>query len=310
MGLFPNPIKVFKSTIDFVEDTSKMVVKTTVTAVDTTVKVTEVAAVNTYGFQAAVTRIALEKTFDGAKFGLKLLDKGLDALTHPGSPHPPASQGLKFSETKSACDLAYKRTNSKVNDVYQFPDGKRWKVVDVKTDAKTGFRAIALKPVDPHDQRIVVAFSGSDEGKDWDDNIEQGIGLPTAQYKEALDFAGKWKSIGGNNVILTGHSLGGGLASYASIKTNLRATAVNAAPLALDHLGLNPFDARRIMQYYVPGEALSVVNKANPLDIRPGFNIPVQGKYSIADPRSIGRNHSLDSVVPNISAPKYIGNFS
>ncbi len=100
--------------------------------------------------------------------------------------------------------------------------------------------------------------------------------------------------------------MGGGLASYASIKTDLHATAINSAPLALDHLGLNPFDALRITQYYVPGEALSVVNKLNPLDIRPGFGIEVQGKDSILDPRSIGSNHSLGNVAPDISKPTYV----
>ena len=111
-------------------------------------------------------------------------------------------------------------------------------------------------------------------------------------------------------MILTGHSLGGGLAPYASIKTDLHATAVNSAPLALNHLGLNPLDALRITQYYVPGEALSILNEANPLDIRPGFGIEVQGRNSILDPRSIASNHSLDNVAPGIPAPKYIGNFN
>ena len=52
------------------------------------------------------------------------------------------------------------------------------------------------------------------------------------------------------------------------------------------------------------------MNKANPLDIRPGFGIQVQGKDSILDPRSIGSNHSLDNVAPDIDAPKYVGNFN
>ena len=322
MGLsFPNPIDAVKNVAHFVEDAGEAVVKTTVNAAETAFDATEHAAVKSFQFEAAVTRFALDKTWDGAKAvaattaglaekGADLVAKGWDVATHPGDPNPPAAQGLKFSETKSASDLAYKSSNSKVNDVYQFPDGKQWKVAEVKNDPNTGFRAVALKPSDANDKRVIVAFSGSDEGKDWGDNIKQGVGLPTAQYDEAVDFANKWKASDGNNVILTGHSLGGGLASYASIRTDLHATAVNGAPLALDHLGLNPFDALRITQYYVPGEALSVVNKANPLDIRPGVNIAVEGRDSILDPRSIGSNHSLDNVAPDIPAPKYIGNFN
>ena len=306
----PNPVDVVKTVARKAEDVGETVVKTTVNITETTIEVGKDTVVSTVKFQADITRIGLEKTLDATKAGINLFEKGFDAVTHPGDPNPPSAQGLKFSETKSACDIAYKSSNSKVNDVYQFPDGKQWKVVDVKEDPQTGFRAVALRPVDPNDKRVVVAFSGSDEGKDWDDNLKQGVGLSTAQYDQAVAFADKWKAVGGSDTILTGHSLGGGLASYASIKTDLRATAVNSAPLALNHLGLNPFDALRITQYYVPGEALSVVNEANPLDVRPGANIAVQGEYSILDPRSIGRNHSLDSVAPDIPAPKYVGNFN
>ncbi len=327
MGLsIPNPISAAKDVLNHVEDAGKAVVKTTVNVTKATVDVTEAvvkttgnAAVSGFQFEASMTKFALQKSFDEAKSvasktagiterGINLAGRAIDSVTHPGNPNPPAAQGLKFSETKSASDLAYKSSNSKVNDVYQFPDGKQWKVVDVKNDPNTGFRAVALKSLDPNDKRVIVAFSGSDEGKDWGDNIKQGVGLPTAQYGEAVDFANKWKATDGNNVILTGHSLGGGLASYASIKTDLHATAVNSAPLSLNHLGLNPLDALRITQYYVPGEALSVENKANPLDIRPGFGIEVQGRNSILDPRSIGSNHSLDNVAPDIPAPKYLGN--
>jgi Mbeg1-like len=267
-------------------------------------RATENIAFNSLKFQADITRIGLESAWNGTqKVGstaARISAQGFDRITHPGNPNPPAAQGLKFSETKSAAGLAY---DAKLGETYRFPDGKQWQVVDVQDDAKTGFRAIALKPSDPNDNRVIVAFAGTRDGKDWKANIGQGLGLPTGQYNQAVRFADEWKAASGNNVILTGHSLGGGLASYASIKTGLRATAVNSAPLALDHLGLNPLAARRITQYYVPGEALSVLNKNNPLDIRPGNSIAVQGKYSILDPRSVGRNHSLDSVAPNIPAP-------
>ncbi len=315
-----NPVDTVKDVVNTVQDAGSSAVSTTVDLAETAFDTAENAAVNTIRFQADMTRFALEKTWDGAQTvgrgaadlaerGVDLAARGFHSATHPGNPNPPAAQGLEFSETKSASDLAYKGSDSKVGDVYQFPDGNRWQVADVEENPETGFRAVALKPLDPSDERVIVAFSGSDEGKDWGDNIKQGVGLSTAQYDAAVDFANKWKASDGDNVILTGHSLGGGLASYASIKTDLHATAVNSAPLALNHLGLNPLDALRITQYYVPGEALSVVNDANPLDIRPGVNIAVQGRDSILDPRSVGSNHSLDNVAPGIPAPEYIGNF-
>lgn len=270
----------------------------------------EHAAVTAIKLEATFIRFGIEKSFDGAKkvaiTAAKVTVKGADIATHPGLSNPPAAQGLEFSETKSACDLAYKGNKG---DVYKFPDGKKWQVVDVNDDPKTGFRGVALKPVDPNDKRVIVAYAGTSgglTGPDWQTDFKQAAGLPTEQYKEAVDFANKWKAVAGNNVILTGHSLGGGLASYASIKTGLHATAVNAAPLALNHLGLNPAAAKRITQYYVPGEALSVENRINKADVRPGYQIPVRGKDSILDPRSIGSNHSLDHVAPSIPAPEKV----
>ncbi|MET0751893.1 MAG: Mbeg1-like protein [Pyrinomonadaceae bacterium] len=267
-------------------------------------RVTENIAVSTIRFQADMTRAGLERAWNGAQAAgstaVRFTAAGFDRVTHPGDPNPPAAQGLQFSETKSAAGLAY---DANLGEVYRFPNGKQWQVVDVQDDSRTGFRAIALKSTDPNDERVIVAYAGSRDGRDWRANIGQGLGLPTRQYRQAVEFAEKWEATSGGNVILTGHSLGGGLASYASIKTGLRATAVNSAPLALDHLGFNPLAAARITQYYVPGEALSVLNRNNPLDIRPGNGIAVQGRYSIFDPRSIGRNHALDAVAPDIPAP-------
>lgn len=337
MGLsIPNPINTVKHTVDRIGDAGKAVVhktvnagkafagktvgaaKTTVKVVEATAGVTKDVAIGTLKFEASLTKFALNKAWDKtqavasaagnvAHRGVELAGRGLDKVSHPGFAHPPASQGLEFSETKSASELAYKRSNSKIGDVFEFPGGKQWRVADVQNDPKTGFRAVALKPVDASDKRTIVAFAGSDEGRDWDDNLLQGAGITPKQYKQAVDFTNKWKASDGNNVILTGHSLGGGLASYASIKTDLRATAVNSAPLALNHIGFNPLDARRITQYYVPGEVLTTENIANNTDIRPGWGIPVQGKDSIFDPRSVVSNHSLDHVAPDIPEPKYIG---
>ena len=271
----------------------------------------EHAAVKSLQFEASVVRFGIEKSFDGAKnvgtTAVRASVNAFDKVTHPGDPNPPAAQGLKFSETKSASSLAY---GAKTGEIYQFPDGKQWKVVDLSEDKKSGFRAIALKPVDPSDQRTVVAFAGTDpkSGKDWITDVKQGLGFQTKQYQEAVDFANKWKANAGDNVVLTGHSLGGGLASFASIKTGLHATALNSAPLALNHLGGNPFSSAvrnnpKITQYYVPGEVLTDLDVANSLDVRPGNKIAVQGKYSILNPLASVLNHTGASAAPGIPAP-------
>lgn len=262
------------------------------------------AAIGTMRFQANVTRFGIERTWDLAQGAGDLAGRAINSLTHPGDPNPPAAQGLTFAETKGASQLAY---SANVGETYRFPDGTTWNVVDVQDDPQSGFRAIALKPTDPADRRTIVAFAGTQDGTDWRNNIQQGLGLPSRQYSQAVDFANKWRAIDGNNVRLTGHSLGGGLASYASIRTNLPATAVNAAPLALNRFSLNPFenrrDAARITQYYVPGEALTAFDDAAVSNVRPGNSIAVRGRGSILDPRSVLGNHGIENVAPDIPLP-------
>lgn len=236
--------------------------------------------------------------------------RGLNQLTHPGNPNPPGAQGLSFAETKNASALAY---DAKVGDKFQFADGGKWKVVDAQDDKKTGFRAIALQSLDPNDKRTIVAFAGTDpkSGKDIGTDVGQAVGINTKQYKQAADFAQKWKNVAGDNAILTGHSLGGGLSSYASIKTGLRATALNSAPLALNHLGGNPLKSSvrnnpKITQYYVPGEALTALDQNNPLDVRPGNKIAVQGRYSNLNPLAPLLNHMGGASAPNVADAKKI----
>ncbi len=261
-------------------------------------------AVGTMRFQANVTRYGLERSWNVAQGGGDFASRAANSLSHPGNPNPPGAQGLSFAETKGASQLAY---NANVGEMYRFPDGSTWNVVDVKDDRRSGFRAIALKPTDPADRRTIVAFAGTQNGVDWRNNAQQALGLPSRQYRQAVDFANKWKATDGENVRLTGHSLGGGLASYASVRTNLPATAVNAAPLALNRFSLNPFenrrDAARITQYYVPGEALSTYDDAAIGNVRPGNSIAVRGRGSILDPRSVLNNHYIDNVAPDVPLP-------
>lgn len=99
-----------------------------------------------------------------------------------------------------------------------------------------GFNAQAFQ--NKNDKKLVIAFEGTDQGIDF--LVDYGNaylnGIPK-QYQEALDFAGplieKYANAG-YKIILTGHSLGGGLASYAAIRLSrpsLSAVVFNAAGL-------------------------------------------------------------------------------
>lgn len=324
MGWDFNPINAGKSLVNKVDDVKDSFVEKTV---DTTLDVVNFAdktkdfTVGAFQMRGAITRFGIEKTFDFTKdraidttiFGINRFNDvknflgGID--TTPGASRPPAAQGLDFSETKGASKLAY---DAKLGEVYRM-NGKEWKVVDVLENEKfgqNGFRGIALQSGD----KVIVAFAGTDPKSPGDigTDLLQGIGFAPPQYQMAANFAQKWENkVGTNNLALTGHSLGGGLAAYASIKTGVRATTVNSAPLALTNVGGNPFSDKvrnnpNITNYYVPGEILTVVDSQNRLDMRPGNGIAVEGKNSILNPLSTFSNHSLGSVAPEIPMPEKI----
>ena len=86
--------------------------------------------------------------------------------------------------------------------------------------------------------QYILAFKGTNlkSIKDWWANFAQGGGLETAQYKRAIELAQKLsRAINGKGaeLVFVGHSLGGGLASAASLSTGNKAITFNSA-------GLNP----------------------------------------------------------------------
>lgn len=107
-------------------------------------------------------------------------------------------------------------------------------------DTRSGFGANFY--TGPHGH-IVLAFTGTDEGRDWRHNFGQGLGLRDAQYDQAIELAGEARRAFGGELVLTGHSLGGGLAAAAAMVHEVPAVTFNAAGVhdrTLERLG---FDA-------------------------------------------------------------------
>ncbi|MEI2454403.1 XVIPCD domain-containing protein [Lysobacter firmicutimachus] len=96
--------------------------------------------------------------------------------------------------------------------------------------------------------RYVLAYSGTDEGKDWLTNFRQGLGFEDAQYNQAIALAREAKIAFGDQVAITGHSLGGGLAGAASISTGIPAVTFNASGVhdkTLERIGIDADAAKQ-----------------------------------------------------------------
>lgn len=133
-----------------------------------------------------------------------------------------------------------------------------------------GFRAAVYRDADGH---VVIAFAGTEptSWKDWQTDLAQALGFLPSQYEKAIEIGKKVaQHVGSDNLVLTGHSLGGGLAAAASLATGASAITFNAAGvhsnLRHDLAGVNPGAAansdRLIHNYYVDGDPLTELQQA------------------------------------------------
>lgn len=134
------------------------------------------------------------------------------------------------------------------------------------------FRSRVYKRAVNGQTEYVVGFRGTQTGADWLENLKQGTGMnegsendpgSKSSYGRAKDLAmevSERAERSGSSVSYTGHSLGGGLASAASVVTGSPASTYNAAGLNAHTVGgAYPKTPSPVDAYYTPTDPLSAL---------------------------------------------------
>src|SRR5690606_7031720 len=148
--------------------------------------------------------------------------------------------------------------------------------------------------------QYVVAYRGTDDWGlanpgDADDNALQGLGFESGQYSDAIALAQRAEHVfGDGNVVVTGHSLGGGLASAAALATGASGVTFNAAGLSnetLESLGFNPnavrdsvSDSGQLRRYIVNGDPLNAAQQ----------DLPILPILNMSPPNALGHELRVD----------------
>ena len=163
---------------------------------------------------------------------------------------PPPPPDIVQGPEPSACDMPPGKDCAALAEDHEMavmsecayedgPCGSTWREVDPAEIglAESDFHDDGFDALLYHDAatgRYTVAFRGTDgEGDDWGGtNLAQGRGRQTRQYDLAYELAGLVdQALPGADLYFTGHSLGGGLATFAALRTQDQATVFNAAAL-------------------------------------------------------------------------------
>jgi len=157
------------------------------------------------------------------------------------------------------------------NDTPSPPDG--WRVAgpddldrlrltpDLLERADSEFRARVYVSDEGGQTRYIVAFRGSQAGEDWLNNGQQALGLSSEHYDKALRIGQRLAAVEAD-VTLTGHSLGGGMASAASLASGHDADTFNASGLHATTIESAQAGGRPtpdIDAFYLKGDPLSLL---------------------------------------------------
>lgn len=126
---------------------------------------------------------------------------------------------------------AYQHNRGDINKL-PIPDG--WtEFPNHRSDELSGFEASAFRSTS-NSNNIVISYTGTypGSGADWANNFALGyLGVLSPQLIQAADYYMEMKAANPNaQIVFTGHSLGGGLASLMAVFFNQKAITFDQAP--------------------------------------------------------------------------------
>jgi pimeloyl-ACP methyl ester carboxylesterase len=191
---------------------------------------------------------------------------------------------------------------SSAENVYEINDGGLLKELGIDYNPEDGFAAALYYK----NGRYYLAFRGTElKLIDWREDIVQALYGASSQYNQAVDLANRVQlALPSQEIILTGHSLGGGLAAAAAYATGLNAITFNAAGLHSNYMqtGINP----KITNFAIRGDILT--------DYINGRSIYTKYHGTIHLPKAAGSTIYLSprwgfNPIANHSLNQFYGNF-
>jgi len=160
-------------------------------------------------------------------------------------------------------------------------------------DPKSGFKAAMYQSSFERPPKLVIAYAGTEDKKDIISDLRQGVGLKDAQYDRAMSLA---KTVVKNtdpiDVETTGHSLGGGLASAATVVTGTKGYTFNAAGLHANTVKRPPYDVSRTAMHEQGALIDAYRSTSDPLNNAQKASLVTRG---VVLPKALG--------VPHLVAP-------
>lgn len=171
---------------------------------------------------------------------------------------------LVADKIQSLADLSYYRlpfaTEKQINDLFTDSSSIQEEIVSESDKFQFGVYH------DLFSEKYLIAFAGTDpiQPMHWINNIRQWAGLNAEMYERGVELLGRLKYCQRERVLLTGHSLGGGIATMAAIVHKVKAIVFNPPGIhvnTLAHYDVDTDNADSFVQrFVVRGEILDLIN--------------------------------------------------